>query len=75
MEQLEKQSLRKEVITKIESLRGLGLSYTFIAKQLGMNYSMLHKCFFETDNTNFRMMNEERRDKLDRLFDKYKSIM
>ena len=69
------EELRSEVINKIETLRGLGLSYTFIAKQLGMNYSMLHKCYFETDNINFRMMNEERRDKLDRLFDKYKSIM
>lgn len=69
------EQLRKEVITKIESLRGLGLSYTFIAKQLGMNYEMLHKCYFNVDNINFRMMNEERRDKLDRLFDKYKSIM
>ena len=69
------EQLRKEVITKIESLRELGLSYTFIAKQLGMNYSMLHKCYFNVDNVNFRMMNEERRDKLDRLFDKYKSIM
>lgn len=69
------EQLRKEVITKIESLRGLGLSYTFIAKQIGMNYSMLHKCFFDVTDINFRMMNAERRDKLDRLFDKYKSIM
>ena len=69
------EELRSEVINKIETLRGLGLSYTFIAKQIGMNYSMLHKCFFETDNVNFRMMNEERRHKLDMLFDKYKSIM
>lgn len=67
--------LRSEVINKIEALKRVGLSYTFIAKQLGMNYSMLHKCFFEIDNANFRMMNEERRDKLDMLFDKYKSIM
>lgn len=67
--------LRSEVINKIEALKRLGLSYTFIAKQLGMNYSMLHKCFFEIDNANFRMMNAERRHKLDMLFDKYKSIM
>lgn len=69
------EELRSEVINKIEALKLVGLSYTFIAKQIGMNYSMLHKCYFEIDNANFRMMNEERRDKLDRLFDKYKSIM